>query len=163
MFLVLSQASSRGIEPHTFGFPRSDALSLSHRGSTVSEVYHKVHMTRVLLTVWISTFWVQYELLGSVVEKYLSVFLYRAQNLLSLLFYWLIELVSAFYTFYHCVSDFERFNQLKQLEPVEIIFTGWKNLPSLRILCSLTVEGGLCIFCSLAVGAGCAFCAGLPF
>ena len=160
MFLVLSQASSRGIEPHTFGFPRSDALSLSHRGSTVSEVYHKVHMTRVLLTVWISTFWVQYELLGSVVEKYLSVFLYRAQNLLSLLFYWLIELVSAFY---HCVSDFERFNQLKQLEPVEIIFTGWKNLPSLRILCSLTVEGGLCIFCSLAVGAGCAFCAGLPF
>ena len=61
------------------------------------------------------------------------------------------------------MSDFERFNQLKQLEPVEIIFTGRKNLPSLCILCSLTVEGGLCILCSLAVGASCAFCAGLPF
>ena len=30
--------------------PRSDALPLSHRDSTVSEVYHEVHMTRVLYT-----------------------------------------------------------------------------------------------------------------
>ena len=34
--------------------PRSDALPLSHRDSTMSEVYNKVHMTHVLLTAWIS-------------------------------------------------------------------------------------------------------------
>ena len=34
--------------------PRSDALPLSHRDSTVSEVYYKVHMTRVLHTARIS-------------------------------------------------------------------------------------------------------------
>ena len=30
--------------------PRSDALPLSHRDSTVSEVYYEVHMKRVLHT-----------------------------------------------------------------------------------------------------------------
>ena len=34
--------------------PRSDALPLSHRDSTVSEVYYEVHMTRVLHTAKIS-------------------------------------------------------------------------------------------------------------
>ena len=34
--------------------PRSGALPLSHRDSTVSEVCYKVHMTRVLLTSRIS-------------------------------------------------------------------------------------------------------------
>ena len=34
--------------------PRSDALPLSHRDSTVSEVYFEVHMTRVLHTARIS-------------------------------------------------------------------------------------------------------------
>ena len=34
--------------------PRSDALPLSHRDSTVSEVYYEVHMTRVLRTARIS-------------------------------------------------------------------------------------------------------------
>ena len=34
--------------------PRSDALPLSHRDSTVSEVYYEVHMTRVLHTAGIS-------------------------------------------------------------------------------------------------------------
>ena len=38
-----------GIEPS-----RSDALPLSHRDSTVSEVYYEVHMTRVLHTVRIN-------------------------------------------------------------------------------------------------------------
>ena len=33
---------------------RSDALPLSHRNSTVSEVYFEVHMTRVLHTARIS-------------------------------------------------------------------------------------------------------------
>ena len=33
---------------------RSDALLLSHRDSTVSEVYYEVHMTRVLHTARIS-------------------------------------------------------------------------------------------------------------
>ena len=33
---------------------RSDALPLSHRDSTVSEVYNEVHMTRVLHTARIS-------------------------------------------------------------------------------------------------------------
>ena len=36
--------------------PRSDALPLSHRDSTVSEVYYEVHMTRVLHTVRINHF-----------------------------------------------------------------------------------------------------------
>ena len=34
--------------------PRSDTLPLSHRDSTVSEVYYEVHMTRVLHTARIS-------------------------------------------------------------------------------------------------------------
>ena len=34
--------------------PRSDTLPLSHRDSTVSEVYYEVHMTRVLHTSRIS-------------------------------------------------------------------------------------------------------------
>ena len=34
--------------------PRSDALPLSHRDSTVSEVYYQVHLTRVLHTASIS-------------------------------------------------------------------------------------------------------------
>ena len=34
--------------------PRTDALSLSHRDSTVSEVYYEVHITRVLHTARIS-------------------------------------------------------------------------------------------------------------
>ena len=34
--------------------PRSDALPLSHRGSTVSEVYYEVHMTSVMHTAGIS-------------------------------------------------------------------------------------------------------------
>ena len=34
--------------------PRSDALPLSHRDSTMSEVYYEVHITRVLHTARIS-------------------------------------------------------------------------------------------------------------
>ena len=34
--------------------PRSNALPLSHRDSTVNEVYYEVHMTSVLHTAWIS-------------------------------------------------------------------------------------------------------------
>ena len=34
--------------------PRSDALLLSHRDSTMSEVYYEVHITRVLHTARIS-------------------------------------------------------------------------------------------------------------
>ena len=34
--------------------PRFDALPLSHKDSTVSEVYYEVHMTRVLHTARIS-------------------------------------------------------------------------------------------------------------
>ena len=34
--------------------PRSDTLPLSHRDSTVSEMYYEVHMTRVLHTARIS-------------------------------------------------------------------------------------------------------------
>ena len=37
-----------------FWIPRSDALPLSHRDFTVSEVYDEVHMTRVLDTARIS-------------------------------------------------------------------------------------------------------------
>ena len=36
--------------------PCSDALALSHRDSTVSKVYYKVHMTSVLHTARISNF-----------------------------------------------------------------------------------------------------------
>ena len=35
--------------------PRSDALPLNHRDSTVSEVYYKVHMASVLHTARISS------------------------------------------------------------------------------------------------------------
>ena len=46
----------QGIEPQTFRqIPRSDALPLSHRDSTVSEVYYEVHMTHVLHTARISS------------------------------------------------------------------------------------------------------------
>ena len=34
--------------------PRSDALPMSHRDSTVSEVYYEVHVTHVLHTARIS-------------------------------------------------------------------------------------------------------------
>ena len=34
--------------------PRSDALPLSHKDSTVSKVYYEVQMTHVLHTAWIS-------------------------------------------------------------------------------------------------------------
>ena len=34
--------------------PRSDTLPLSHRDSTVSEIYYEVHMTRALHTARIS-------------------------------------------------------------------------------------------------------------
>ena len=34
--------------------PRSDALTLSHRDSTVSKVYYEIHITRVLHTARIS-------------------------------------------------------------------------------------------------------------
>ena len=86
--------------------PRSDALPLSHRNSTVSEVYHEVHMTRVLSTARIcnvNRIWemVKFEL-GKDIEKgaffashardktkkkHISLHLYRAQNLSSLSFY----------------------------------------------------------------------------
>ena len=36
--------------------PRSDALTLNHRGFTVSEVYYEVYMTRVLYTARIRNF-----------------------------------------------------------------------------------------------------------
>ena len=37
-----------------FRIPRSDALPLSHRDSTVSEIFYEVHMTHVLHTAKIS-------------------------------------------------------------------------------------------------------------
>ena len=40
--------------PSDLRISRSDVLSLSHRDSTVSEVYYKVHMTHVLHTARIS-------------------------------------------------------------------------------------------------------------
>ena len=52
-----SLESPWGMEPQTFGFregPRSGALPLSHRDSSVSEVYYEVHMTHVLHTARIS-------------------------------------------------------------------------------------------------------------
>ena len=42
------------MEPQTFGFRDSDALPLSHRDSTVSEVYYELHMTCVLHTARVS-------------------------------------------------------------------------------------------------------------
>ena len=75
--------------------PHSDALPLSHRDSSVSKVYYEVRMTRVLHTARISNvdsvmffgtqnfFFVSYSLQD---EKHLSLFLYQAQNLPSLLF-----------------------------------------------------------------------------
>ena len=49
MFFVLSRAwekeknseSPRGVEPQTFGFPRSEAIPLSHKDSMVSEAHYK--------------------------------------------------------------------------------------------------------------------------
>ena len=41
-------------EKDVFRIPRSDVLALSHRDSTVSEVYFEFHMTSVLHTAWIS-------------------------------------------------------------------------------------------------------------
>lgn len=49
MFFVLSRAwekeknseSPRGVEPQIFGFPRSDAIPLSHKDSMVSEAHYK--------------------------------------------------------------------------------------------------------------------------
>ena len=40
--------------PRDLWIPHSDALPLSHRDSTVSEVYYEVHITRVLHTTRIS-------------------------------------------------------------------------------------------------------------
>ena len=48
-FFVLSRAwekeknaeSPRGVEPQTFGFPRSDAIPLSHKDSMVGEAHYK--------------------------------------------------------------------------------------------------------------------------
>ena len=61
MVFVLSRAwdKEKVLSPHEESNPdlrisRSDALPLSHRDSTVSEVYFEVHMTRVLHTARIS-------------------------------------------------------------------------------------------------------------
>ena len=61
MFFVLSRTwdkekilSSQRNRTSNLRIPRTDALSLSHRDSTVSEVYYEVHMTRVLHTARIS-------------------------------------------------------------------------------------------------------------
>ena len=61
MFFVLSQAWDKEKfwvlmrnRTSNFRIPRSDALPLSHRDSTVSEVYYEVHMTSVLHTARIS-------------------------------------------------------------------------------------------------------------
>ena len=61
MFFVFSQAWDKEKfwvlmrnRTSDFRIPRSDALPLSHRDSTVSEVYYEVHMTRVLHTAKIS-------------------------------------------------------------------------------------------------------------
>ena len=61
MFFVMSRAwyeeniliphEERNLRPSDL---RSDALPLSHRDSTVSEIYYEVHMTRVLPTARIS-------------------------------------------------------------------------------------------------------------
>ena len=51
--------------------PRSDALPLSHRDSTMSEVYYEVHITRVLHTARISREGKVFEL-GKELEKDLA-------------------------------------------------------------------------------------------
>ena len=50
VFFVLSRAWDK----EKILIPRSDALPLSHRDSTVGEVFYEVHMTRVLHTARIS-------------------------------------------------------------------------------------------------------------
>ena len=77
--------------------PRSDALPLSHRDSTMSEVYYEVHITRVLHTARISREGKVFELgkelekdlafvpCSGQDEKYISQFLYWPQNLTSLI------------------------------------------------------------------------------
>ena len=68
--------------------PRSDTLVLSYRDLKVSEVYYEVHMTRVLHTARISNVdIVMFVPHSRQDEKQLSLFLCRAQNLLSALFY----------------------------------------------------------------------------
>ena len=78
--------------------PRCNALPLSHRDSVVSEVYYEieVHMTRVLHTARInyvdsvmSSRGIGIFFCPTLVtrRKKISLFLYRAQNLLSFLFY----------------------------------------------------------------------------
>ena len=48
--LVTSVGQRKNSEsPSDFRISRSDVLSLSHRDSTVSEVYYEVHMTHVIL------------------------------------------------------------------------------------------------------------------
>ena len=61
MFFVLSRAWEKEtfwvpmrMRTSDLRIPRFDAPPLSHRDSTVSEVCHKFHMTRVLHTAWIS-------------------------------------------------------------------------------------------------------------
>ena len=93
--------------------PRSDALPLSHIDSAVSEVYYDVHMARVLHTARISNvesvmfvdrnkrdgkfstllilvlrifFFFSLSHAPEKTKKHLSLFLYRAKNLPSLLF-----------------------------------------------------------------------------
>ena len=48
---ILSPHEESNLRPSDL---RSDALPLSHRDSTVSEVYYEIHMTRVLHTARIS-------------------------------------------------------------------------------------------------------------
>ena len=52
MFFILSRAWDK--EKILSRHEESNALPLSHRDSTVSEVYYEVHMTRVLHTARIS-------------------------------------------------------------------------------------------------------------
>ena len=110
LFFVFSRASDNEkiLSPHEElnRIPRSDALPLSHRNSTVSEVYQEVHMTRALSTARISNVnrireMIKFEL-GKDIEKdaffasnardktkkkHISLHLYRAQNLPSLSLY----------------------------------------------------------------------------
>ena len=71
------QSEQNGYKGNKGAFHTTDALPLSHRDSTLSEVYYEVHMIRVLHTARIS----------KVSSDHLSLFLYAAQNLPSLLFY----------------------------------------------------------------------------
>ena len=48
---ILSPHEESNLRPSDL---RSDALPLSHRDSTVSEVYYEIHMTRVLHTARIN-------------------------------------------------------------------------------------------------------------